>query len=74
MSEGKTALWHAERASRFLSAIEEAQEETRKRTANERLQMAVSGETKQLNRDMEWTVQCAQAHALTALALKTTRA
>lgn len=38
-------------------------------TPDEHLQMTVGGGVERLNRDRKWTVELAQAHALTALAL-----
>lgn len=60
---------HAITASELLASTDRVAERIKNLTLDERMQMVVSGETSRLNADLAWTVDLAQAHALTAIAL-----
>jgi hypothetical protein len=66
----KTAYQHAVEASSLLEGVSSYSDRLEKLTADERLQMAVTGGFKKVNADMQFTIDLAQAHALTALALR----
>ena len=63
---------HALLASEYLAAIEAGLAKVQGMDQGERLQMMASGATKQFNANQDFTRQLAQAHALTAIALKLT--
>lgn len=63
------ALAHALKAQELLDAVRIRSEKLEQLTEDERLQMVVSGGFAKSNRDLEWTVELAKAHALTASAI-----
>lgn len=66
-----TAKDHAELADRILSTLWERQEQFADRHRDEvkRMHDAASGVTAAMNRESEYSLRAAQAHAMTALAL-----
>lgn len=63
---------HAITASELLVSAERFSDRLEQMTMDERLQMHVTGGMTRANADLRWTVELAQAHALTALALERT--
>ena len=68
----RTAREHAEHASTLLRGAIKHSEMLEGLDEMKRLELAVSGGINRLNRDLEFTVASATAHALTALALEGT--
>jgi hypothetical protein len=64
---------HAASAARMLDRLEGIERELADLTPQRRLELEASGVNLQLNADRRWTAELAIAHALTALALNTTR-
>jgi hypothetical protein len=64
-----TAREHAERASALLAGAARYEERLAEASMEDRLAMAAGGGIARANRDLEWTVSLAQAHALTSIAL-----
>lgn len=62
---------HAARASALLEGVDSLGEQLESLSDDQRLQMAIAGTFKQLNANQRFTVELAQAHATTALALYT---
>jgi hypothetical protein len=65
-----TAAEHAERASSLLAGVDRVEERLEKLTPEEHLQASVQGGIAQANKNREYSVQLAIAHALTSLALR----
>lgn len=53
----------------MLAAQDRIDEQLDAMTTDDRLQMAVMGQTARLNRDRQFSIEVANAHALTAIAL-----
>jgi hypothetical protein len=60
---------HARRASQLLVEVEATAQRLEKMSAEERVGLVATGTVQRVNRDLEWTVSLAHAHATTALAL-----
>lgn len=64
-----TSAEHAMRADELLEAARRIEAELRELTPERKLELAVVGAVSSLNADLRYTVELAQAHAMTALAL-----
>jgi hypothetical protein len=64
-----TAREHAIIASELLDKEDQIEAELRKKTPLELLELAATGAIRDLNRDREYSISLAQAHALTAIGL-----
>lgn len=67
-----TAREHARRASEILAALAAKEEQVANLSPDEHLQMVVQGGYTRLNKDAEYSVSVATAHALAALAVERT--
>jgi hypothetical protein len=63
---------HAVTASELLDSIDRTQERLDALTDDQRLQMVATQGFTRVNRDLQWTIELATAHALAALALQAT--
>lgn len=68
-----TPRWHARRAHDLLHGIIERSEEIAALDQMQRLELAATGGIKQFNDDARYTIELAQTHALTAVALSITK-
>lgn len=67
-----TAREHAATADKLLTALAAREAELVELGDDERLQLAVTGAITAINRNNEFTLEAAAAHALTAIALAAT--
>jgi len=64
-----TAREHAAAASRLLAGVDRVRQQLATADLGQRLELAASGAVPTINRDLDWTVALATAHATTATAL-----